>query len=98
MTEAQRVAIDRINDGVSASDVNDAAFDVVRRHGLEKYIRHRLGHGIGCSMHEPIPALHHASTHIQRANMVHSVGPRLYDPDLGGVRMGHDTTFEFDSR
>ena len=85
--EAQRVAVEKIKDGVSAAEVNDTAVEVVRRHGLEKYLKHRLGHGIGCSMHEPIPALHHASTHILRANMVHSVEPGLYDPDLGGVRM-----------
>lgn len=85
--EAQQVAIDKIKDGVPASEVNDAASDVVRRYGLEKYLRHRLGHGIGCSLHEPIPALHHASKHILRANMIHSVEPGLYDPDLGGVRI-----------
>ena len=85
--EAQQTAIDRIEDGVPASEVNEAAFDIVKKHGLTQYVRHRLGHGTGCGLHEPIPAIHHASKHILRANMVHSVEPGLYDPDVGGVRI-----------
>jgi Xaa-Pro dipeptidase len=85
--EAQQVAIDRIEDGVPASEVNEAAFDIVKKHELTQYLRHRLGHGTGCGLHEPIPAIHRASKHVLRANMVHSVEPGLYDPNLGGVRI-----------
>lgn len=85
--EAQQAAIDRIEDGVPASEVHEAAFDVVKKHELTQYVRHRLGHGTGCGLHKPVPAIHRASKHVLRANMVHSVEPGLYDPDLGGVRI-----------
>jgi len=85
--EAQQAAIDRIEDGIPASEINEAAFDVVKKHGLAQYVRHRLGHGTGCGLHEPVPAIHRASKHVMRANMVHSVEPGLYDPNVGGVRI-----------
>jgi Xaa-Pro dipeptidase len=85
--EAQQAAIDRIYDGVPASEVTEAAFDVVKKHQLSQYLRHRLGHGTGCGLHEPIPAIHRASKHVLRANMVHSIEPGLYDPEVGGVRI-----------
>jgi Xaa-Pro dipeptidase len=85
--EAQQAAIDRIEDGVPASEVSEAAFDVAKKHRLTQYVRHRLGHGTGCGLHEPIPAIHRASKHVLRANMVHSVEPGLYDPGVGGVRI-----------
>jgi Xaa-Pro dipeptidase len=85
--EAQQAAIDRIQVGVPASEISEAAFDVIKKHGLTEYIRHRLGHGTGCGLHEPIPAIHRASKHVLRANMVHSVEPGLYDPEVGGVRI-----------
>ena len=48
---------------------------------------HRLGHGIGVSAHEPIPALHVESSDILLPGMVHSVEPGIYGKRIGGVRI-----------
>jgi Xaa-Pro dipeptidase len=85
--EAQQAAIEVAKEGVHAKEVNDVAFKVLRKRGYGSYIRHRVGHGIGCHLHEGIPALHHASRDVLRAGMVHSVEPGVYIPGKLGVRI-----------
>ncbi|GBC71890.1 Xaa-Pro dipeptidase [Candidatus Calditenuaceae archaeon HR02] len=84
---AQEAAISHVKDGVRASDVCNVAFKEIRGRGYGGYIRHRLGHGIGTHLHEPIPALHIASSHILRKNMIHSVEPGVYVPGSYGIRI-----------
>ncbi|GBC75342.1 Xaa-Pro dipeptidase [archaeon HR06] len=85
--EAQERALEAIRDGVRASDINSIAFEVLKKRGYWNYITHRLGHGIGVNMHEPIPALHLASNHIIRSNMIFSVEPGIYGHKYGGIRI-----------
>jgi Xaa-Pro aminopeptidase len=51
---------------------------------------HRLGHGIGVGVHEPIPALHIESKDILLPGMVHSVEPGIYGSKIGGIRIEDD--------
>jgi Xaa-Pro aminopeptidase len=85
--EAQQEAISIIRDGVAASQVNNAAFDVLRKRGYGEFIKHRIGHGIGVHLHEPIPAIHSASKHHLYERMVHSVEPAVYIPNKFGIRI-----------
>jgi Xaa-Pro dipeptidase len=85
--EAQGEAISLIRDGAAASQINNAAFDVLRKKGYGEFIRHRVGHGIGVHLHEPIPAIHSASKHSLKERMVHSVEPAIYIPDKFGIRI-----------
>jgi Xaa-Pro aminopeptidase len=85
--EAQGEAISLIRDGAAASQINNAAFDVLRKKGYGEFIRHRVGHGIGVHLHEPIPAIHSASKHRLKERMVHSVEPAIYIPDKFGIRI-----------
>ncbi|KAL7411402.1 peptidase M24, structural domain-containing protein [Mrakia frigida] len=50
--EAQAAAYAVVKPGVRASEVDDAARQVIAREGLEKKFTHRLGHGIGLEVHE----------------------------------------------
>ena len=88
--ESETTAISTIRPGINASDVARASIDVIRRHGLSRYLVHRLGHGIGVGIHEPIPALHIESTDVLSPGMVHSVEPGIYGPRIGGVRIEDD--------
>jgi len=88
--ESETTAISTIKPGISASEVARASIEVIRRHGLSKYLVHRLGHGIGVGIHEPIPALHIQSKDILLPGMVHSVEPAIYGPRFGGVRIEDD--------
>lgn len=85
--EAQEEAISLIKDGESASRVNNAAFAVLRKKGYGEFIKHRVGHGIGVHLHEPIPAIHAASKHRLKERMVHSVEPAVYVPHKYGIRI-----------
>ena len=50
--EAQQAALDMIKPGVTASEVDAAARNVIEKAGYGEYFNHRLGHGIGMDVHE----------------------------------------------
>jgi len=88
--DAESTAISSIEPGVNAANIALIAIEVLRRHGLGDYLVHRLGHGIGVGVHEPIPALHVESKDVLMPGMVHSVEPAIYGPKIGGVRIEDD--------
>lgn len=88
--DSESTAISAIKPDVSAAEIAQISIDVIRRHGLGQYLVHRLGHGIGVGVHEPIPALHVESKDRLRPGMVHSVEPGIYGPKIGGIRIEDD--------
>lgn len=54
--------------------------------GLEKYVMHSLGHGVGLAVHEK-PFLREVSHERLKSGMVMTVEPGLYIPGVGGVRI-----------
>jgi Xaa-Pro dipeptidase len=88
--EAESIAISSIKPGVRAADIAKISIEVLRRNGLGAYLVHRLGHGIGVGVHEPIPALHVESRDILLPGMVHSVEPGIYGRKIGGIRIEDD--------
>ena len=88
--DSETTAISSIKPGVRAARIAEISNEVIRRHGLSRYLVHRLGHGIGVGIHEPIPALHIASEDVLLPGMVHSVEPGVYRPRIGGVRIEDD--------
>lgn len=85
--DSESTAISSIKPDVSAAKIARISIEVIRRHRLEGYLMHRLGHGIGVGVHEPIPALHVESSDILKPGMVHSVEPGIYGPKIGGIRI-----------
>ncbi|MEM4311717.1 MAG: Xaa-Pro peptidase family protein [Nitrososphaerales archaeon] len=85
--EAQEEALKSLREGVKASYPTEISFEVLKKRSYWSYVKHRLGHGIGVNMHEPIPALHLDSKHIINANMVFSAEPGLYGHKFGGIRI-----------
>ena len=88
--DSETTAISSIKPGINASEIAEISNEVIRRHGLSGYLVHRLGHGIGVGIHEPIPALHIESKDILLPGMVHSVEPGIYGSRIGGVRIEDD--------
>jgi Xaa-Pro dipeptidase len=88
--DSETTAISSIRPGVSAAKIARISIDVIRRHGLGEYLVHRLGHGIGVGVHEPIPALHVESSDFLKPGMVHSVEPGVYGRKIGGIRIEDD--------
>ena len=88
--DSESSAITAIKPGTRAAEIARISIDVIRKHGLSEYLVHRLGHGIGVAVHEPIPALHLESKDLLEPGMVHSVEPGIYGKRIGGVRIEDD--------
>lgn len=88
--DSERSAISSIKPEVRAADIARVSIEAIQRHGLEAYLVHRLGHGIGVGVHEPIPALHVESKDVLKPGMVHSVEPGIYGKKIGGIRIEDD--------
>lgn len=88
--DSESTAISSIKPEVSAAEIARISIETIARHGLSAYLVHRLGHGIGVGIHEPIPALHLESKDILQPGMVHSVEPGIYGQKIGGIRIEDD--------
>jgi len=84
--EAQLAGVSAVGPGVKAQDVDAAARKVLRKHKLDKYFTHSLGHGVGIEIHEA-PRLAKGQTQRLEAGMVITIEPGVYIPGKGGVRI-----------
>ncbi|MEY8461754.1 M24 family metallopeptidase [Streptococcus merionis] len=84
--EAQLTAIDTIKPGVTAAEVDAAARNVIAKAGYGEYFNHRLGHGIGSSVHE-FPSIMEGNDLVLEPGMAFSVEPGIYIPGKVGVRI-----------
>jgi Xaa-Pro aminopeptidase len=72
--------------GVKACDVDTAARSYIAEKGMGEYFTHSTGHGVGAEIHE-LPWVNPTNETILIRNMVITVEPGIYIPDLGGVRI-----------
>ena len=84
--EAQLTALDFIKPGVTASQVDAAARQVIEKAGYGEYFNHRLGHGIGMDVHE-FPSIMAGNDLVIEEGMCFSVEPGIYIPGKVGVRI-----------
>lgn len=85
MLEARKRAFALIRPGVSCAEIDVAANGFLKEQGLGDYLLHRTGHGFGLGNHEG-PWVAEGSTDILEENMLISIEPGVYIPDLGGFR------------
>lgn len=84
--EAQLAGIAAVRAGAEAQQVDEAARHVLRKHKLDKYFTHSLGHGVGIEIHEA-PRLARGQTQKLETGMVVTIEPGVYLPGDGGVRI-----------
>ena len=72
--EAQLTALDFIKPGVTASEVDAAARNVIEKAGYGEYFNHRLGHGLGMDVHE-FPSIMEGNDLVIEEGMCFSVEP-----------------------
>ena len=84
--EAQLTAQDFIKPGVTASQVDAAARQVIEKAGYGEYFNHRLGHGLGMDVHE-FPSIMAGNDMVIEEGMCFSVEPGIYIPGKVGVRI-----------
>jgi len=83
---AVQAALAAIRPGVPLKDVDLAARGVIERAGFGEYFIHRVGHGLGISVHEPPSVTHLNETPIDEG-FVFSVEPGVYIPGEFGLRL-----------
>ena len=84
--EAQQAAVDAVEPGVAAADVDAAARDVIESAGYGEEFVHRTGHGVGLDVHEE-PYIVAGNDRELEPGMVFSVEPGIYLPGEFGVRI-----------
>jgi Xaa-Pro aminopeptidase len=84
--QAQNAAIETVEPGVTAAEVDAAAREVITAAGYGEQFIHRTGHGVGLDIHEE-PMIVDSSDRLLEPNMVFSVEPGVYLPDEFGVRI-----------
>ncbi|MDW8060040.1 MAG: Xaa-Pro peptidase family protein [Thermomicrobium sp.] len=84
--EAQQAAFAAMRPGVACEEIDRIARDVLATHGLAEAFTHRLGHGLGLSVHEP-PYLVRGNREPLRPGMVVTDEPGVYLPGRWGVRI-----------
>ncbi len=83
--EAMVTALGSIEIGKACKEIDEAHRNIFREYGVEPYSLRGLGHGVGLQIHEfPRVVMHNEA--LLEANMVFTIEPGLYIPDVGGVR------------
>ena len=86
---ANESAIAAVKAGVKASELDKIARDVITEAGYGEYFTHRLGHGLGISVHE-FPSINGANELVLEAGTVFTIEPGVYKSDVTGVRIEDD--------
>ena len=93
--DAQIKAISRIRAGMTGSEADAIAREVIAQAGYGEAFGHSLGHGIGLVTHEN-PRVGPNSTDILTNGMVFTIEPGIYLSGWGGVRIEDDVVMEND--
>lgn len=87
--KGQLAAIEASKPGKTCSEVDLAARNIIREAGYGDYFPHRLGHGLGISVHE-FPSLTETNPLKLEEGMVFTIEPGIYVPNVAGVRIEDD--------
>jgi len=84
--EAQEAALETIRAGTVCEDVHMEAVKVLRKAGVEKYLNHSVGHGVGIDIHEMPPISRGSKTKLLLNDVV-TDEPGIYFPGKYGIRI-----------
>lgn len=87
--EAELAAVNAVKPGITAAELDQISRQVIEEAGYGQFFTHRLGHGLGISVHE-FPSLHGANQMVMEAGMVFTIEPGVYVPGKIGVRIEDD--------
>lgn len=83
---ANEAAIAAVKPGITAGELDKIARDIISEAGYGKYFNHRLGHGLGSSVHE-FPSIMEGNNLVIEEGMCFSIEPGIYVPGIAGVRI-----------
>lgn len=87
--QANEAAIAAVKPGIRACDLDKIARDVITDAGYGEYFTHRLGHGLGISVHE-FPSISGTNEVVMEEGTVFTIEPGIYKQDVTGVRIEDD--------
>lgn len=88
--DAHLSALDAVKEGVTGSQLDAVARNVITEAGYGEYFRHSLGHGLGYDVHENPRIAPSGSNEPIEANTVITIEPGIYIPDKFGMRIEDD--------
>ncbi len=87
--KSQLAAIKASKPGATCAEVDLTARNIIAGAGYGEYFTHRLGHGLGISVHE-YPSVTEKNSLVLEEGMVFTIEPGIYLPGIGGVRIEDD--------
>ncbi|WP_028784250.1 M24 family metallopeptidase [Thalassobacillus devorans] len=87
--EAQKASLEISKPGSRIGDLDQTARNIIESAGYGDKFPHRIGHGMGISVHE-FPSMSHLNDGKLKEGMVYTIEPGIYDPAIGGVRIEDD--------
>jgi Xaa-Pro aminopeptidase len=84
--DAKDIALEKVKAGMSIKDLDMVVRGFIDEAGYGDYFRHGVGHGVGIAVHEA-PAITGTGEGILEEDMVITIEPGIYLPNLGGVRL-----------
>jgi Xaa-Pro dipeptidase len=87
--KGQLAAIEASKPGATAAEVDLTARRIIADAGYGEYFPHRLGHGLGISVHE-YPSMTETNQLVIEEGMVYTIEPGIYVPGVAGVRIEDD--------
>ncbi|HZW67335.1 MAG TPA: Xaa-Pro peptidase family protein [Pseudogracilibacillus sp.] len=87
--QAQLRCVKGIKPDMTGKEADDLTRDYITEKGYGDYFGHSTGHGIGLEVHEG-PTLAPRSDLVLQENMVVTVEPGIYIPNVGGCRIEDD--------
>ena len=92
---ANERAIAAVKPGIRAMDLDKIARDTIADAGYGEYFTHRLGHGLGISVHE-FPSVTGTNEMVLSPGMVFTIEPGVYNTEIAGVRIEDDVVVTAD--
>lgn len=87
--KAQERAVSISKPGISCAELDLIAREIIKEKGYSHYFPHRLGHGLGISIHE-YPSITETNPLLVQTGMVYTIEPGIYVPNVAGVRIEDD--------
>ncbi|MCX7858119.1 MAG: Xaa-Pro peptidase family protein [Deltaproteobacteria bacterium] len=84
--EAKQRALDAISVGIPLKKIDSIVRGYIEEKGYGSYFGHGTGHGIGINVHE-LPQINETAEGVFEENMVVTIEPGIYIPNVGGVRL-----------
>lgn len=84
--EAQLAAQNSVREGMTAGELDNTARTIIEEAGYGQYFTHRLGHGLGQSVHE-YPNISPGSETALKKGMCFSIEPGVYIEGKVGIRI-----------